>query len=1265
LFGCAQLTTAAPNRLELKQGDHICIIGNTLADRMQHSGWLESLIHTRHPDLNLVLRNLGFSGDELRTRLRSKDFGTPDEWLRHAQADVVFAMFGFNESFRGPDGLPAFRRELVEFIEHTRNQDYSGRGAPRLVLFSPITQERHTDPDLPDPDRNNLNIRVYARAMEEVARERGVLFIDLFEVSEQAYGLATEPLTVNGIHLRESGYRVLAPRIYEALFGESAPTMDNGVRNRDTMLREMEMRDVMTANRDRRVWAIAQGADLEVLDDNLPEPVVVTSNKPGPNPDGSHRFLSGEEAIQHMKLAPGCRVNLFASEEQFPELINPVQMAFDTEGRLWVAAWPNYPGRTPWSTQGDSLLILEDQDGDGRADRCIPFIDDLNAPTGFQFYRDGVILVQAPDVWFVRDTDGDGRADWKERVLSGLDSADSHHTANALALDPGGAIYLSDGVFHRTQVETSWGPVRNIDAAIYRFEPNTGRFETYIAYGFANPHGRVFDRWGNDLVTDATGNNTYFGPAFSGRLDYPSKHARMRQFWDRPARPCSGTGILSSRQFPEEFQGNFLNCNVIGFQGIYRVKVEEEGSGLVGHTLEPLVESDDPNFRPTAVGVAPDGAVIFLDWHNPIIGHMQHHLRDPSRDHAHGRVYRITHLSRTQLVPPQIVGAPILGLLELLHSPEDDVRTRAKTELSQRETPEVVAVLKDWVQQFNADEIADQHALMEALWVLQWHNTVDQPLLRQMLQSPEPRARAAAVRVLCYWRDRVTEPLKLLKTAANDLAPRVRLEAVRAASFFEGRQALEVAHEILKRDTDYYLEYVFNETLRQLQPPGSAPFLPQHPLALARVLDRLDDQELMQAEAIVPVLEERLLRPGLDLNTRNDALLQLATLKNTDRVSEALVALHRLDRGHGPPTAAAGLGQLLLVLPDQVSPKREALDAMARGAKQRGVRAAAWAGLVAADGRPDAAWASTAADSEGRTALIASLDLFLDPAFRSSFGPLLIRLLADGALPPVIREASLRALPSLGADHATASYRILCKHLPQGRHRTTAARALMQIPRDVWEQQPAVDGATAILEWASQVPASDRTEQAFVETVQAGMELATLAPPEDQRRLRKGLLGLGVRVFVIKTVREAMRYDTTRIVVQAGKPFEVIFENQDMMPHNLVFVEPGAREEVGKQADRMPPTPDSQGRVYVPDNPKILASSKLLEPGSRQTLKLKAPEEPGAYEYLCTYPEHWRVMFGKMLVVPDADSLLESSLSSPSQSAPVTPSHAATAHSTH
>jgi len=135
------LTPANAAPLQLKKGDHICLIGNTLADRMQHHGWLEALLHSRFPRHELVVRNLGFSGDELTSRLRSANFCSPDDWLSRCQADVVFAFFGYNESFAGPDGVEKFKKGLEDFIKHTQIHKYNGKSPPRLVLFSPIANE--------------------------------------------------------------------------------------------------------------------------------------------------------------------------------------------------------------------------------------------------------------------------------------------------------------------------------------------------------------------------------------------------------------------------------------------------------------------------------------------------------------------------------------------------------------------------------------------------------------------------------------------------------------------------------------------------------------------------------------------------------------------------------------------------------------------------------------------------------------------------------------------------------------------------------------------------------------------------------------------------------------------------------------------------------------------------------------------------------------------------------------------------------------------
>ena len=886
-------TAAAP--FELRPRDHICIIGNTLAERMQYDGWLETVLQARFPKHELVFRNLGFSGDEIGTRLRSKNFGTPDEWLSglaeaiggyeenrletaNTRADVVFAFFGYNESYAGQEGLRAFRQQLGDWIRHTLAQRYNRRSAPRLVLFSPIAHEDLGSPDLPDGRDNNARLEIYTTAMAEVAKVHGVHFVDLFTPTRQLFATTQAPLTINGVHLNAEGNRLVAQIIDRALFGEPvrreraalerlrAAVVDKNFHwfnryrvtdgfatygdrafltfhrssprhlepdqaakadkegllpsNYEVLQRELPVLDIMTSNRDRRIWAIARGSDLEVDDSNTPPFIDASTNEPGSGPGGKHVFIDAEDAIAQMTVGRGLKVNLFASEEEFPELVNPVQMAFDTRGRLWVAVWKNYPHWQPKTPMDDKLLILEDTNGDGKADKRTVFAGDLNNPTGFEFYNGGVILGQQPNVVFLKDTDGDDQYDVKDILLHGFDSADTHHAINSFTFDPGGALYMQEGVFHRTQVETPWGPVvRQADGGVYRFEPRTWKFETYIPMNFPNPHGHVFDRWGRDIVFDATGGQPYYGPSFSTKKYYPAMETRNAP---RPGtvrtRPVGGVELLSSRHFPESMQGHLIVLNVIGFRGLLSYKLSEDGAGLQMTEVDPILNSADENFRPVDAEVGPDGALYFADWHNPIIGHMQHNLRDRSRDRLHGRVYRVTWPDRPLLTPARIAGEPIPILLDLLQEPEDRVRYRAKIELSGRDTNDVIAALNVWMDRLDRASEQYEHHMMEALWVHQWHNRVNETLLNRMLRSSDPWARAAATRVLCYWRDRVPNALSLLKTQVDDPHPAVRLEAVRAASFFKSVDAVRLALESLDHPQDRFLQYTLDRTMDTLEP---------------------------------------------------------------------------------------------------------------------------------------------------------------------------------------------------------------------------------------------------------------------------------------------------------------------------------------------------------------------------------------------------------------------------------------------------------------
>ena len=196
----AASASAALAQLQLKQGDHISIVGNTLADRLQHDGTLEAMIQQAFPQLDLSVRNLGFAADELTIRPRSENFGSPEQWLTKTKTDVVFAFFGFNESFQGPEGVDKFKTDLDKFLKETKSANYSGKGAPRVVLFSPVAHENLKSPDFPDGTQTNDRLRYYIEAMQQVAAANAVPFVDLFKPSQEAYAAAKTPLTINGVH---------------------------------------------------------------------------------------------------------------------------------------------------------------------------------------------------------------------------------------------------------------------------------------------------------------------------------------------------------------------------------------------------------------------------------------------------------------------------------------------------------------------------------------------------------------------------------------------------------------------------------------------------------------------------------------------------------------------------------------------------------------------------------------------------------------------------------------------------------------------------------------------------------------------------------------------------------------------------------------------------------------------------------------------------------------------------------------------------------
>ncbi len=1476
LIGHAPLESAdkpaADTRLELRPGDHICIIGNTLAERMQHDGWLETYLHSRFPKHDLVIRNLGFSGDEVagftdkpdkNSRLRSAYFGSSDEWLAgnspparpvpgadanrfeltNTRADVILAFFGYNESFAGKEVLDKFKKDLEAFTKHTLSQKYNGKTPPRLVLFSPIAHENHKYRNLPDGKENNERLKLYTAAMADVAKANKVPFVDLFHFTQQVYPQLEKPLTINGVHLTEHGNHMVAEWIDLDLFGQG-PKRDpkelerlrkavidknfywyqryratdgystfgeraflkfkpDDQTNYEVVQRELRVIDVMTANRDKVIWAAAQGKDVKPDDSNTPPFIPVKTNKPGAGPNGTHLFLDAEEAIKHMTVAKGMKVNLFASEKQFPEVVNPVQMSFDPKGRLWVAVWPTYPHWKPKEEMNDKLLILEDTNGDGKADKCSVFADGLHNATGFELWNGGVLVAQAPDLMFLKDTNGDGKADVRQRVLHGLDTADTHHTSNSFVLDPGGGLYFQEGTFHHTQVETPYGPPqRCANAGVFRYEPRTQKFEVYITFGFANPHGHVFDRWGQDIVVDGTGALPYHAALFSGHLPFPQKHAKPLQVYQQRTRPCPGMEVLSSRHFPEANQGNLLVPNVIGFQGILQYKLGDKGASFAGSEVEPILSSTDPNFRPSDLKIGPDGAIYFLDWHNPIIGHMQHNLRDPNRGRSHGRIYRVTCEDRPLLKSPAIAGEPIDKLLDLLKEPEDRVRYRTRIELGSRDSEQVIAAVKKWVAGIDKNDKEHEHHVLEALWLHQSHNVVNEELLKRVLGSPEFRARAAATRVLCYWRDGIQDSLELFKKLAADPHPRVRLEAIRAASFYDLPEAVEVPLISSEHPSDPYLDFTRNETMKALDPHVKKAIAEGRPIqfttpAGARFfLKNISTDDLLKLKRTGPVYVELLSRMGVRDEHRREALTGLAKLQNKTELRVLLDAIQEQGsgaRGQGPEEESVlfDLVRLLTSRPAQeLTSARAELEKMATSAKMPVTRQLGFVALIATDDAIDKAWGLGLKSVTALHDLVSAMPLIRDPGQRARLypkvEPLLLGLpkelanvpkgktttgryvrielpgrqrtltLAEvevysdgrnvardgkasqkntahggeaskaidgnksgrfgdggqthtqegtndpwwevdlGAEFPItsitiynrtdgnlssrlknftlqvldknrkvvfektkqpepdgmvaievggesperaIRRATMNALTSVRGKE-TQTFKSLARFAKEDADRQAAIEALLRIPTTHWPGDEAKPLLDSIIGYIRKLPPQDRTTPAALDALQLGDTLATLLPLEEAKKIRKQLGELGVRVIRLGAVPDQMIYDRERFVVEAGKPAEIIFENTDLMPHNLVLVQPGALEEIGTLAEAEATQPCALERHYVPSSKKVLLASRLLQPRESQKLSFTAPKQPGVYAYVCTYPGHWRRMFGAMYVVADVDEYL-------------------------
>jgi putative heme-binding domain-containing protein len=940
------------NAFELRDGDRVVLVGDTLIEREQAYAFVECMLTTHFPERNVTFRNLGWSADTPvgQSRVGFDHDKPPAFWFQQLtnsiaqlKPTVVFLGYGMANSFDGEAGLPKFTADLNKLVDAI--QQNAGVTQIRFVLLSPIPHEK-LPPPLPDPTRHNEQLTAYTKAIKEIAAKRNAHFVDLFAALDFSRFIPPPPpITDDGIHLNSYGYRRAAEviamglkweahvwrvglladgKIRQGSYGvkviqserkeESArlviqtenlvdppwegqgkpaplssppnrvqianikpgrydvkvdgqlikvaadaeirggvvidrgPQFDQAEELRQAILKKNELFfhrwrpenntylflfrkheqgqnakeipqfDPLIEEQEKRIAELRKPRrhPIEITAATGDVPLLPTAGK-------RESKLPGYTPLPHPKfdLDTNLEISLYAEN---PLLAKPIHMNFDAQGRLWVASSEVYPQIKPGQEANDKILILEDTDGDGRAEKSTVFADGLLIPTGVEPGDGGAYVGVSTELLHFKDTDGDGRADQRRVVLSSFGTEDTHHILHTLRWGHDGQLCMNQSIYIHTHVETPHGIVRLNSGGILNLRPGTMELGITMK-GLVNSWGHAIDDFGQSFATDGAssadaglGGINYVIPQ-AMFFTYAGARRTLNSISPGSYPKFCGLEIVRSQHFPDDWQGNFVTCDFRAHR-VVRFAIDEQGGGYVTREMPDLVRTKDVAFRPIDVKLGPDGAFYIADWSNPIIQHGEVDFRDPRRDHEHGRIWRVTYKARKTVEKPKLVNASNSELLDQLLSPNEHTARQAKRLLTERGA-NILSDLAAWTKKQTTE-----HNQLEALWMYQCIDIVEPTLLEQLLNAKGGRIRAAAVRVLAFWQERLpakpvtlasawqgwppaplplaraeistTRALDLLAARVTDDQPRVRIEALRALARIPNARAAELALSVLQ-----------------------------------------------------------------------------------------------------------------------------------------------------------------------------------------------------------------------------------------------------------------------------------------------------------------------------------------------------------------------------------------------------------------------------------------------------------------------------------
>ncbi|WPP51674.1 PVC-type heme-binding CxxCH protein [Catalinimonas niigatensis] len=899
--------------------------------------------------------------------------------------------------------------------------------------------------------------------------------------------------------------------------------------------------------------------------------------------------LSPEESKKLIQVPPGFSLELFASE---PDIINPIAMDWDEKGRLWVIETVDYPNtvREDSGVGDDRIKICEDTDGDGKADKFTVFADQLNIPTSLAFVNGGVIVSQAPNFLFLKDTNGDDKADERQVLVDGWGTFDTHAGPSNLKYGIDNWIW---GVVGYSGFEgTIAGKNQQFGQGIYRLKPDASEFE-FMTRTSNNTWGLGFTETFDVFASTANNThsvymgipNSYYenvdGLPVNGSTKIDGHYAmqtltpflRQVDVWGGFT-AAAGHNFYTARSFPKEYWNRIaLVCEPTG-RVLHNAIIEKEGAGFVEKNGGNLLVSADDWMSPVEARVGPDGAVWVADWYNFIIQH------NPTPTPERGGYNAETGEGNAYVNP-----------------------------LRDRQHGRIWRIVYKEAEPYEPMQLSmdDPEALVEALsndnmfWRLTAQRLLvergETDILPELYDLVEDRKaddmglNNGALHAL--W---TMHGLGVLEDGVNEEAYRIAVAALNHPAAGVRKAAVQV--------------------------------MPRTPWAnqailKSQVVNDPDPHTLMAATlalADMPTsdgLGERLFTLSQEENVQQDAWLSKAAYLAGSRHREGFMAAYL----RANPKYEALLAKKasmpsredlnyednewkLMALPEFLERSGLDIDGIIWFRKNINLsaQAAGKAGTISL-GRideTDEVWINGI--RVGGTK---------DDARAERVYPIPADLLKPGNNMVVVKLTDARGWGGFSGEPEQMFVQL-------GNSKTSlAGNWKYQVEKEFDQRSLPFEGTTL---------ADALMENYWNKPVQTQMPATLTASSDDEVQME-------AQVVQINTVKNAMKYDVSEFVVEAGKSVKIVFDNPDFMQHNLLIVQPGTLETVGAAADKMATDPQGAEKNYVPEIPEVLFSTPLLDPEASIELTFIAPDEPGEYPFVCTFPGHWRIMQGVMKVV--------------------------------